>query len=37
MKSDYELVRGYFGLEKPYDVKTTYTNEFFDRRVKMPK
>ena len=37
MKADYELVRDYIGLEKPFDVKTTYTNEFLDRSVKMTK
>ena len=37
MKADYELVRDYIGLEKPFDVKTTYTNEFLDRSIKMPK
>jgi len=37
MKADYELVRDYVGLDKPFDVKTTYTNEFLDRSVKMTK
>ena len=37
MKADYELVRDYVGLDKPYDVKTTYTNEFLDRSIKMTK
>lgn len=37
MKADYELVRDYIGLEKPFDVKTTYTNEFLDRSIKMSK
>ncbi|TAK51095.1 MAG: nitrate ABC transporter substrate-binding protein, partial [Betaproteobacteria bacterium] len=37
MKADYELVRDYIGLEKPFDVKTTYTNEFLDRSIKMTK
>jgi NitT/TauT family transport system substrate-binding protein len=37
MKADYELVRDYVGLDKPFDVKTTYTNEFLDRSVKMAK
>ncbi len=37
MKADYELVRDYIGLEKPFDVKSTYTNEFLDRSIKMPK
>ena len=37
MKADYELVRDYVGLDKPFDVKTVYTNEFLDRSIKMPK
>jgi len=37
MKADYELVRDYVGIEKPFDVKTTYTNEFLDRSIKMSK
>jgi NitT/TauT family transport system substrate-binding protein len=37
MKADYELVRDYVGIDKPYDVKTTYTNEFLDRKVRMTK
>ena len=37
MKADYELVRDYIGIDKPFDVKTTYTNEFLDRSVKMTK
>jgi len=37
MKADYELVREYIGLDKPFDVKTAYTNEFLDRSVKMTK
>jgi NitT/TauT family transport system substrate-binding protein len=37
MKADYELVKDYVGIDKPFDVKTTYTNEFLDRSVKMPK
>ena len=37
MKADYELVRDYIGLEKPFDVKSTYTNEFLDRSIKMTK
>jgi NitT/TauT family transport system substrate-binding protein len=35
MQDDYALVRDYIGLEKPYDVKTTYTNEFLDKSIKM--
>src|SRR5205807_836094 len=37
MKADYELVRDYIGIDKPFDVKSTYTNEFLDKSVKMPK
>jgi NitT/TauT family transport system substrate-binding protein len=37
MKADYELVREYVGLDKTFDVKTTYTNEFLDRSIKMTK
>ena len=37
MKADYELVREYIGIDKPFDVKTTYSNEFLDRSVKMSK
>ncbi len=37
MAADYELVREYIGLDKTFDVKSTYTNEFLDRSVKMTK
>ena len=37
MKADYELVRDYVGLDKQFDVKTIYTNEFLDRSIKMMK
>jgi NitT/TauT family transport system substrate-binding protein len=37
MKADYELVRDYVGIDKAFDVKSTYTNEFLDRSIKMPK
>jgi len=37
MKADYELVREYIGIDKPFDVKTVYTNEFLDRSIKMSK
>jgi NitT/TauT family transport system substrate-binding protein len=37
MASDYELVKTYVGIEKPYDIKTAYTNEFLDRSIKMMK
>jgi NitT/TauT family transport system substrate-binding protein len=35
MQADYALVRDYIGLDKPSDVKTTYTNEFLDKSIKM--
>jgi len=37
MQADYELVRDYVGIDKPFDVKTTYTNEFLDRKIRMTK
>jgi NitT/TauT family transport system substrate-binding protein len=36
MADDYALIAEYLKLEKPYDVKTAYTNEFLDKSVKMP-
>ncbi|HEX9462240.1 MAG TPA: ABC transporter substrate-binding protein [Alphaproteobacteria bacterium] len=36
MADDYKLVTDYIGMEKPYDVKTAYTNQFLDKSVKMP-
>ncbi len=36
MAADYKLVDEYLKMEKPYDVKTAYTNEFLDKNVKMP-
>jgi NitT/TauT family transport system substrate-binding protein len=35
MQDDYKLVHDYIGLDQPYDVKTTYTNEFLDKSIKM--
>lgn len=35
MKFDYELVKTYFGMEKDFDVKTVYTNDFLDKSIKM--
>lgn len=37
MADDYALVRDYIGLDKPFDVKSVYTNEFLDRSVRMSK
>src|SRR5919198_6483206 len=36
MAEDYKLVDEYLRMEKPYDVRTAYTNEFLDKSVKMP-
>jgi NitT/TauT family transport system substrate-binding protein len=36
MASDYQTVNEYLHMEKPYDVKTAYTNAFLDKNVKMP-
>lgn len=36
MADDYKLVDEYLHMEKPYDVKTAYTDEFLDKNVKMP-
>ena len=35
-RGDYKLVDEYLKMEKPYDIKTAYTNEFLDKSVKMP-
>ena len=37
MAADDALVKEFIGLDKEFDVKTTYTNEFLDRSVKMTK
>ncbi|HTQ77705.1 MAG TPA: ABC transporter substrate-binding protein [Burkholderiales bacterium] len=37
MDSDYALVKDYIGIDKPYDVKTVYDNEFLDKSIKMTK
>ena len=37
MAADYELVKEYIGVDKPFDVKTVYTNEFLDKSIKMTK
>jgi NitT/TauT family transport system substrate-binding protein len=36
MAEDYKLINEYLKIEKPYDIKTAYTNEFLDKSVKMP-
>jgi NitT/TauT family transport system substrate-binding protein len=35
MKADYELVRDYVGIDKPFEVKSVYSNEFLDKSIKM--
>ena len=35
MQADYALVRDYIGIDKPFDVKSTYTNAFLDKSIKM--
>jgi NitT/TauT family transport system substrate-binding protein len=37
MQDDYNLVKEYIGIEQPFDVKATYTNEFLDKSIKMTK
>ena len=36
MADDYKLVNEYLKMEKPYDIKSAYTNQFLDKGVKMP-
>jgi NitT/TauT family transport system substrate-binding protein len=36
MADDYRLVDEYLHMEKAYDVRAAYTNEFLDKNVKMP-
>jgi NitT/TauT family transport system substrate-binding protein len=36
MADDYKLVDEYLKMEKPYDIKSAYTNDFLDKNVKMP-
>ncbi len=36
MADDYKLVDEQLKIEKPYDIKAAYTNEFLDPNVKMP-
>jgi NitT/TauT family transport system substrate-binding protein len=35
MKNDYELVKTYVGIEKPFDVTQHYAVEFLDKSIKM--
>lgn len=37
MKSDYQLVKAYFGMEKDFDITKAYTNAFLDTSIKMTK
>ena len=37
MQNDYNLVKEYIGMEKPFDVKSVYTNEFLSKSIKMTK
>ncbi len=37
MASDYALVKEYIGIDKDFDVKSVYTNEFLDRSIRMTK
>jgi NitT/TauT family transport system substrate-binding protein len=36
MADDYKLVDEFLKMEKPYDIKSAYTNQFLDKSVKMP-
>ena len=35
MESDHQLVSTCIGIERPFDVKTAYTNQFLDPSIKM--
>jgi NitT/TauT family transport system substrate-binding protein len=35
MADDYALIQQYLTIEKPYDVRTLYTNELLDPAIKM--
>lgn len=37
MQSDYDLVKTYFGLEKPFNIEDAYTDAFLDTLIKMSK
>ncbi len=37
MANDYKLVAETIGIDKPYDVKVAYTDQFLDRNLKMAK
>jgi NitT/TauT family transport system substrate-binding protein len=35
MEDTYDLVKTYVGMDKPFDVKQAYTNDFLDKSIKM--
>ncbi len=35
MSATYDLVKTYVGLAKPFDVATSYTDDFLDKSIKM--
>lgn len=37
LDNDYKLVKTYFKIDKPFDIRKTFTNEFLDMSIKMPK
>jgi NitT/TauT family transport system substrate-binding protein len=37
LRNDYDLVKTYFGIERPFDIEKTATNEFLDQSIKMPR
>ena len=37
MDDDYRLISTYFKLEKPFDIKTAYRNDFLDGTLKFAK
>ena len=37
VKADYDFVKTYFGIESPFSYQSAFTNDFLDRKIKMPK
>jgi NitT/TauT family transport system substrate-binding protein len=37
MDGDYKLIEAYFKLEKPFDIKSAYSNDFLDMGIKFTK
>ena len=37
MQADYALVKEFIGLDKDFDVKSVYSNEFLDKSIRMTK